>query len=197
MAKLYVKYGTMGSAKSTTLLTTAHQYQQQGKRVLLFKPVTDTRSSKGMIESRLGISKPCCDINSDVDIHLLVGSLENRNIDCILVDEAQFLTREQVKQLVKIVDNYNINVMCYCLKNTYIDGVIFEAVQELLYSANDISELKSVCECCNNKATHHLFLIDDEPVRDGEVIKVGDIKGSQRYMSVCRKCYYSYKKNEK
>ena len=126
MAKLYVKYGTMGAAKSTALLTTTHQYQQQGKRVLLFKPVTDTRSSKGMIESRWGIAKPCCDVSPDVDLNLLIGSLDDRNIDCILVDEAQFLTREQVKQLVKIVDNYNINVMCYCLKNTYLDGVMLK-----------------------------------------------------------------------
>ena len=196
-AKLYFKYGTMDSSKSLNLLATAHNYESQGKKVLLLKPNLDTRSKNGRIESRAGLSKQCIDIDKDTNLITLFRVL-NRTINdpyhCILVDESQFLTKVQVKQLAKIVDTYDIPVVAFGLKNSYIDSELFEGSQALLYYADKIEEIKTVCTCdgCNKKATMNLRIVDGEPVYNGEIINCGDTKpDSDYYIPVCRKHYYN------
>ena len=202
MAKLYVYYGAMNSGKSLNLLANVHTYEEQGKNVLLMKPSFDSRSGLGIIDSRVGISHNCFSFDDEEDIADIVSDYiidldikDKGTIDCIFIDEAQFMTREQVKQVVEIVDDYGINVICYGLKNSYVDGVIFDSMQELMYQANNIYEIKSSCQWCNSKATHHLRVVDGVPVRDGRQNIVGDVKGEDKYISCCRKHYYNPPEN--
>ena len=194
--KLYFKYGCMNSSKSLNLLATAHNYESQGKKVLLIKPTLDTRTDKGIIESRVGISKKCIDVDKDTNlINLFKMHIKyNDLIHCILIDEAQFLTKDQVKQLAKIVDTYDIPVLCYGLKNSYIESELFEGSQALLYYADKLEEIKTTCFCegCNSKATMNLRILNGEAVYNGEMINCGDTKPtSDYYMPVCRKHYYN------
>ena len=202
MGKLYLYTGCMNSGKSLNLLANVHTYEEQGKNVLLMKPSFDTRSGLGTIDSRIGICHNCFSFDDEENIADVVSDyikdLEIKGkgtIDCVFIDEAQFMTREQVKQVVKIVDDYEINVICYGLKNSYVDGVIFDSMQELIYQANNIYEIKSSCQWCNSKATHHLRVVDGVPIRDGRQNIVGDVKGGDRYISCCRKHYYNPPKN--
>lgn len=197
-AKLYYRHGTMGSSKSLNLLATAHNYESQGKKVLLLKPSIDTRSSNGFIESRAGLYAECIDIDKSSDLIsiflILNGTNKEEKYHCLLVDEAQFLTKYQVKQLSEIVDKFNIPIIAFGLKNSFIDGELFEGSQALLYYAEKIDEIKTVCSCsgCNKKATMNLRILDGKPVYDGEMIKCGDTKPtSDYYVPVCRKHYYN------
>lgn len=196
-AKLYFRYGAMGSSKTANLLMVAHNYESQGKKVLLIKPSLDTRSETQKIESRTGLCAECIDIDNTSNIRNIFLTLVNTNnfeYHAILVDEAQFLTKYQVKQLAKMVDTYNIPVIAYGLKNSYIDGELFEGSQALLYYSNKIEEIKTVCSCpeCNSKATMNLRILNGEAVYNGEMINCGDTKPtSDYYMPVCRKHYYN------
>ena len=194
MSKLYFRYSTMNSAKSLNLLAVAHNYKEQGKDVLLLKPSLDTRSPKGLIESRVGISMPCIDIDKDenlVELFRREDRVINNKFEAILVDEASFLTKEQVKQLAYIVDKFDIPCLTYGLKNSYIDGELFEGSQALLYYSDEVEEIKNVCHC-GRKATMNLRIVNGEPVYNGEIINCGDTKpDNDYYMPVCRKHYYN------
>lgn len=192
MAQLYFRYGTMNSGKTLQLLAVAHNYEEQNKPVLIFKPTIDTRSSKGKIESRIGISHDAIEIDKESDLFQIVYKL-TWTIDyaCILVDEAQFLTKPQVKDLADIVDLLGIPVIAYGLKNSYVDGELFEGSQALLYYADKIEEIKTICTFCNRKAIMNLRIVDDKPIYKGENIHVGDVKnGEDYYIPVCRKHYF-------
>jgi thymidine kinase len=194
--KLYFRYGCMDSSKSLNLLATAHNYETQGKRVVLLKPSLDIRSLSGKIESRAGLSKSCIDILQIDNISNIIGNIVHfeEKIHCILIDESQFLTSCQVKQLVRIIEHYNIPIICYGLKNSYIDGELFEGSQALLYYADKIEEIKTVCSCpnCNKKAIMNLRVLNGEPVYSGEVINCGDTEVSDDYyIPVCRKHYFN------
>lgn len=202
MAKLYFYYGAMSSNKSGNLLSNAHTYTEQGKRVLLLKPSFDTRSAEGHIESRSGIpsKKAICFTNED-NLYELVKShlaeytvtrthVGERKYDAILIDEVHFATKAQIRELVDVVDVLGINVITYGLKNSYIDGTIFDSIQELIYQCNAMYEIKSTCQFCNSKATHHLRMIGDKIIYNGEQNIVGDVVGEEKYLSVCRKHYY-------
>ena len=195
MAKLYFRYGAMNSGKSLDLLAVNHVYEEQGKKTLLFKPAIDTRSN--YIESRIGVKKSCYKINIGFNIEKYINNyvLSNKEkIDCILVDEAQFLTEEHVKQLSNISYKLDIPVICYGLKNTYIDGELFSGSKTLLYYADRIEEIKTTCELCNKKATMNLRVVNGIPVYNGDAIEIGDIKGENRYLSLCKEHYYNYNK---
>lgn len=191
MSKLYFRYGTMNSGKSLQLLAVAHNYEKQNKKVCLIKPSTDTRGSKCYIESRVGVFKPCISLDKDQDIFKC--DIDD-DVDCILIDEAQFLTKQQVRQLSRIAWSLSIPVICYGLRNTYVDGELFEGSAALLYYADTIEEIKTTCEYCNKKATMNLMLVDGSPVYKGDTIKIGDInedkKSKIKYQSVCKKHYY-------
>ena len=136
---------------------------------------------------------PCIDIDKDenlVELFRREDRVINNKFEAILVDEASFLTKEQVKQLAYIVDKFDIPCWTYGLKNSYIDGELFEGSQALLYYADEIEEIKNVCYC-GRKATMNLRIVNGEPVYNGEIINCGDTKpNSDYYMPVCRKHYY-------
>ena len=187
MAHLYFNYGTVASGKSTELLRVAHNYKIQGKKILTYCPAIDTRSGIGKIKSRLGMEKDVIPIEVDTDI-FKDAALE-RPV-CILVDEANFLTKEHVIQLAEIVDKLKIPVMAYGLKNTFASE-LFEGSYYLLIHADKIREIKTVCYYCDRKATHVLRIEDNKPVFAGDTIKV-DGDGCE-YTPVCRGCWFKRK----
>lgn len=192
MAKLYFYFGAMNSSKSANLLMNVYNYEQQNKNVLLLKPTFDVRSGEGLIKSRVGLQHKATEFN---DNNNLITIVENYKIingetpDCVFVDEVHFATKEHIKQLVSIVDDLEINVICYGLKNSYT-GELFDSIKVLLAEANSVYEIKSSCEFCNSKATHHLRVVDGKIIRGGEQNIVGDIQGEEKYISVCRKHWY-------
>ena len=192
-SKLYYRYSVMNSSKTANLIMVAHNYEEQGKKVLIFKPSLDTRSSVGKVESRVGISHDCIDIDKDFNIFKYIDNLpaSEKDISCILLDECNFITKKQAKELATICDYCNIPVIAYGLKNSYIDGELFEGSSALLYYADKIEEIKNVCVFCNSKATQNLRVLNGKPIYDGEVINCGDTKeGEDYYIPVCRKHYF-------
>lgn len=182
MAQLYFRYSTMNAGKSTEILKIAHNYEEQNKRALLFTPAIDDRYGRGKITSRMGLQREAHIIGPDTD---MVRLAQEEDPDCVLVDEGQFLTREQVVDLTRIVDELNIPVIVYGLKNDYRNH-LFSGSEALLLFADKIEEVKAVCWTCSKKATMLLKYKDGEPVGDGPQIEIG---GNDKYMSVCRKCY--------
>lgn len=193
MSKLYFYFGAMNSSKSASLLMNVHNYESQGKNVLILKPSKNIRDSEGVVSSRVGISHLAIEVSTDKNIvEILEQNNNSKKIDCIFVDEVHMFTVEQIRQLVYIVDKLNINIITYGLKNSYVSGKVFEPIQELLFQANSIYEIKSTCNFCNSKATHNLRVVDSKPVYDGEMINCGDTKPtSDYYIPVCRKHYYN------
>lgn len=194
MSKLYYRHGTLSSGKTLALLSANHNYEQQGKNTIIFKPSIDTRSAKGKVESRIGVSADCIDISKTFDIYKYVEAelIIKNNLSAVLVDEAQFLTTRQVEQLKDITTKLGIPVLAYGLKNTYKPNELFEGSIALLFWADKIEELKNVCECegCNRKATQNLYVVDGKPIYRGETVNIGDVVGEERYYSVCN---YHYK----
>ncbi|MEF3303995.1 thymidine kinase [Paenibacillus sp. GYB003] len=182
MAKLYFRYGAMNSGKSIEVLRTAHNYEEQGKRALLFTPAIDDRFGVGAVTSRIGIKKEAVVITAKLDMFKLA---ERERPDCILVDEAQFLTEGQVKALCDIVDELDIPVIAYGLRADF-QGKLFEGSYHLMALADKIEEVKTVCWRCRRKATMNMRCKDGVPVFEGEQIMIG---GNESYLPVCRKCY--------
>lgn len=194
MANLYFYHGVMGSSKSTELLTKVHKYEEQGKEVLLLKSSIDTRSKEGYVESRTGLKHKCGDIEKEYNFIKLFKSLseikESPTYSCIFIDEANFLTKEQVQQLRSVVDLFGIDVKCYGLKNTYIDGELFEGSQALLYYSDVIKEIDCTCQFCNRNAKMNLRVVNGEPTYNGDTIQVGDTEQSKEYYIPT--CHYHY-----
>lgn len=187
MSKLYFNYGAMNSGKSTALLQVAHNYEQQGMKVLIIKPAIDTKA-EDRVSSRLGIERK-------VDILLTKsGRIINEMKDvpnAILVDEAEFLTRKQVDELYAITKEYDVPVLCYGLRTDF-QSKGFEGATRLLELADDIKELKTICKC-GSKATHNLRLVNNVPTFVGKQVEI-DNQETVEYESVCGKCYLKLKK---
>ncbi|TBL78665.1 thymidine kinase [Paenibacillus thalictri] len=182
MAQLYFRYGTMNSGKSIDVLKVAHNYEEQGKKVLLFTPVVNNRDGVGKVASRIGMQKEGIVVDEQMDMVQLAAA-EKPN--CILVDEAQFLSKQQVLQLAEIVDALNIPVIAYGLRADFV-GDLFEGSYHLMALADKIEEIKTVCWFCDKKATMNMRCKDGIPVFEGEQIQIG---GNESYIPVCRKCY--------
>lgn len=179
MAKLYFYYSTMNAGKSTSLLQAAHNYAERGMSTLLFTARLDDRA-KGRIASRIGIESDAYRFDAQTDFWTLLSGAKTH---CILVDEAQFLSAAQVRQLARIVDEANIPVMCYGLRTDFL-GELFPGSAALLAWADTLSELKTIC-CCGKKATMVVRVSPDGVVeRTGQQIEIG---GNDRYVSLCRK----------
>lgn len=195
MAQLYFYYGAMQSSKSANLLMVAHNYRSQDKKVILMTPSIDDRSGVGVISSRTGMEEKAIPLGPEESVYsalkseLIDSNGDRKNIHCILVDEAQFLTAEQIKSLSIIVDSFNIPVMCYGLKNDFQNN-LFEGSETLLLYADKIIEIKTICakEECGKKAIMNLRLSDGKPVYEGSQIQIGD----EEYVPVCRKHYFDY-----
>ena len=179
MAKLYFYYSTMNAGKSTALLQAAHNYAERGLSTLLFTARLDDRVG-GQIASRIGIEKDADKFDARTDFwELLAGTSTN----CVLIDEAQFLSKAQVRQLARLVDEANIPVMCYGLRTDF-RGELFPGSAALLAWADTLSELKTIC-CCGRKATMVVRVSPSGTVeRTGEQVEIG---GNERYVSLCRK----------
>lgn len=182
MAQLYFRYSTMNAGKSTEILKIAHNYEEQNKKVLLFTPSIDDRYGKGKIVSRMGFERDVKTIDTKIDMFKLA---EKTLPDCILIDEGQFLSRTQVIDLTKIVDQLNIPVIVYGLKNDFRNH-LFSGSEALLLFADKIEEVKAVCWYCSKKATMLLKFKEGKPVDKGAQIEIG---GNDKYVSVCRRCY--------
>ncbi|RLK64192.1 thymidine kinase [Atopobacter sp. AH10] len=184
MAQLYFKYGAMNSGKSIDILKVAHNYEEQAKPVLLMTSHVDTRTGRGKIASRIGIERDAVVIDEETDIVQIVKDLPHK-IYCLILDEAQFLSKKHVHQLAQVVDELRIPVMAYGLKNDFQNN-LFEGSRELLLFADKIEEIKTICWFCPKKATMNLRMADGRPVYTGEQIQIG---GNESYWPVCRKHY--------
>jgi len=177
MAKLYFYYSTMNAGKTTVLLQSAHNYRERGMKPLLFTPALDNRHKTGVIKSRIGLEAEAIAFESEDDLFSRVKQqLEQENIHCVLVDEAQFLTREQVYQLSEVVDRLGIPVLDF-------QGELFPGSHYLLAWADRLEELKTICHT-GKKATM-VVRVDDAgyALREGSQVEVG---GNERYVSVSR-----------
>lgn len=185
MAKLHFYYSAMNAGKSTVLLQSSYNYNERGMDTLLYTPMIDDRFGKGKIASRIGLESNAISIDKNFDIFISVKKecAQNTNIKCVLVDEAQFLTKKQVEQLTHVCDFLNIPVLTYGIRSDF-RGDPFEGSTYLLAWADSIIEIKTICHC-GKKATMNLRM--DE---NGKVVSEGaqvDIGGNEKYISTCRK----------
>ncbi len=191
MAKLYFRYGAMNSGKTTALIQVAHNYQERGMKTCIVKPGIDSKA-EDLILSRLDVSRKVdilLDTTDSMFERLDNCKLKNSKIHCILVDEAQFLTKEQVLQLFQIAVLKNIPVICFGLRTDFLlNG--FEGSKELLLLAHSIEELKTICKC-GRKAVANGRKINGEFVFQGDQVAI-DGKENVEYESVCAQCYYQY-----
>ena len=185
-SKLYWIYATMNSGKSLQLMSVAHNMDERNVPSLTIKPEIDTCDGENQIYSRIGISRPCITFSPDENLYELVKSQENINeLKWIFVDEAQFLTEEQVDQLSYVVDIFDINVMCYGLRTDF-KSKLFPGSKRLFELADTIEEIKSTCNCGNKT------IINARVDKDGNVMSNGPqtlVGGDDRYVSMCRKCW--------
>ena len=184
MAKLYFYYSAMNAGKTTTLLQSAHNYRERGMRAAILTPRLDHRAGVGRVASRIGLSSEAVAFDRGEDLLARVRSLVDAagGLDCVLVDEAQFLSRAQVWQLSEVVDALRIPVLCYGLRTDF-RGELFEGSQHLLAWADELSEIKTICHT-GKKATMTVR-VDDQgyAVQDGPQVEIG---GNERYVSVSR-----------
>jgi thymidine kinase len=179
VAKLYFYYSTMNAGKSTALLQAAHNYTERGMTVRLFTALIDHRSG-AMIQSRIGIGKDAETFTPETDF---IAIAAGPRIDCLFIDESQFLTPHQIEQLADVVDSANIPVMCYGLRTDFL-GNLFPGSAKLLAWADTLAELKTIC-FCGRKATMVVRVNAEGRVeRAGEQVEIG---GNERYVSLCRK----------
>ena len=179
MAKLYFRYGAMGSSKTANAIMVQYNYQERGQNALMLKPRLDHRDGERIVGSRSGLSAPCRYIEELDDIDL-------SGCNCIIVDEAQFLTKAQVQQLVDLVDNRDIPVICYGLRADF-QGNLFEGSTWLMAWADTVEEIKTVC-WCGRKATFNARVMNGRVVKSGEQILLG---GNESYVALCRKHWAS------
>ena len=185
MAQLFYKHGAMNSGKSIEILKVAHNYEEQNKPVLIFTSGIDDRDEVGVISSRIGLRRPAIAVFDDTDMYEIVKN-HNEKLYCVLVDEVQFLKKEHVIQLTRIVDELDIPVMGFGLKNDF-QNELFEGSRYMLTYADKIEEMKTICWFCHKKATMNLRVDENKkPVRAGDQIQIG---GNDRYYPVCRKCH--------
>lgn len=184
MAKLHFLYSVMNAGKTTHLLQVRHNYIENGGNVLLFTSPIDDRFGVGKVRSRIGIEADATILRRDEDVGAIVAAEHARKkVTVVLIDEAQFMTADQVRQLAWIVDELKIPVMAYGLKNNVYGTLFSDAIVAMMALADDFQEIKQLCHC-GRKATMILkFDPNGEPVRSGPVIEIG---GESRYVSVCR-----------
>lgn len=191
MAKVYFYYSAMNAGKSTVLLQSSYNYHERGMRTLLFMPAIDTRAGLGRVKSRIGLEAEAITLQLDDNIFTHVytehttprGGTEPQAVACVLIDEAQFLTRRQVEQVTDIADQLNIPVLCYGLRTDF-QAQLFPGSAALLALADSLIELKTICHC-GRKATMNLRIgPDGRGVQEGEQVEIG---GNDRYVAMCRR----------
>ena len=179
MAKLYFRYGAMGSSKSANAVMVRFNYLERGQNCVMLKPRLDTRDGERVVMSRCGLNAPCYYVEE-------LDSLKLDGVKCVIVDEAQFLTKAQVEKLVSIADEMDIPVIAYGLRADF-RGELFEGSYWLLAWADSIEEIKTVC-WCGKKATYNARLLGGKVIKTGEQIVLG---GNESYVALCRKHWKS------
>lgn len=186
MAQVYFYYSAMNAGKSTSLLQSSYNYHERGMNTLLLTPAIDKRSGSTQIASRIGLSAEALVFEKSTDLLALIRQLHaEKTIHCVLIDEAQFLARDQVEQLCDAADIENIPILCYGLRTDF-QGKLFEGSEALLGWADNLIELKTICHC-GSKATMNLRMdAEGQAIRSGAQIEIG---GNERYVALCRRCY--------
>lgn len=191
MAKLYFKYGVMGSSKTAQALITKFNYEERGMKVWLIKPQTDSRDGEGLLKSRAGLSAPAYVLPYKENVYESYHKLKE-TVDVIIVDECQFISEEQVDQLSMLVIDYNIPVLCFGLRADFRTKM-FPGSKRLMEIADSITEIKTVCSC-GRKATVNVRLDSNgRIITEGEQILVG---GNDRYTSMCYQCFINKQKEQ-
>lgn len=193
MAQLFFHYGTMSSGKTLEILKDAHNYEAQGRKIVLMTSGVDNRSGVGTVSSRIGLHRKAIPIEHDMDIFAYIEKINDQEkklgdgpIACVFVDEAQFLERHHVFECARIVDELSIPVMAFGLKNDFQNN-LFEGSKNLLIVADKINEIKTICHYCGRKATMNLRIHEGKPVYEGEQVQIG---GDESYYPVCRFHYF-------
>jgi len=184
LAKLFFYYSTMNAGKSTILLQSSYNYRERGMHTLVLSPVVDDRFGIGKVSSRIGLQTESIAFSPSENLFRLIQKEHAlRTVHCVLIDESQFLTKMQVRQLSDVCDELDVPVLAYGLRTDF-QGNLFEGSQQLMAWADSLNEVKTICHC-GRKATMVLRIDSSgKPVRDGEQIQIG---GNERYVSVCRK----------
>ena len=183
MAKLYFKYGAMGSSKSANALITKFNYEERGMRVWLIKPSTDTRDGAGIIASRIGLSAKADIISHEESIIALLDKMSG--IDVIITDECQFFTPEQIDELREIVNFRNIPVLCFGLRTDFMTH-LFPGSRRLLEIADSITEIKTICSCGAKAIVNARIDSDGHVITSGSQVFIG---GNDSYVAMCHKCW--------
>lgn len=193
MSKLYFRYGAMNSGKSTHLMQVAHNYEERGMKIVLIKPAVD-KKGEDKIVSRLGVERKTDMLISNEDniLERIQERLKTHSMDCIIVDEVQFLKSYHIDQLFEIAVSYDIPVICYGLRTDFqMNG--FEGSSRLLLLAHSIEEMKTICTC-GRKAILNGRKINGKFIFEGEQVAIDD-GGEVEYESLCGECYFKYKNN--
>ena len=178
----------MGSAKTALLLTQAYNFEERGLNYLCMKPIIDNRENNNVIRSRIGIERECTWIYPDMNIYEYVKNLYEETLvmkDWILVDEAQFLSAEQIDELARIVDDFGTNVVCYGLRTDF-QSHLFEGSRRLFELADTVEEIKSTCACGRKTSINVRIDGHGNIVTDGNQVEIG---GDDRYIAMCRSCW--------
>ncbi|QIR14087.1 thymidine kinase [Shewanella aestuarii] len=189
MAQLYFYYSAMNAGKSTSLLQSSYNYRERGMHTVVMTASIDDRYGVGKVASRIGIETAAQVFSSDDNlIDIIKASHEQQHIHCLLIDESQFLSKEQVKQLTYVVDHFDIPVLCYGLRSDF-QGELFTGSQYLLAWADKLVELKTICHC--GRKANMVVRLDGEgmPMKEGEQVAIG---GNETYESVCRKHFREF-----
>lgn len=182
MAKLYFKYGTMGSSKTAQALITKFNYEERGMKTVLIKPSVDTRDGKNICKSRIGLSAEALTVNKSVNLFKLIRDMK---VDVVIVDECQFLTEDQVDQLADVVMEMDIPVLCFGLRADF-QTHLFPGSKRLFEIADSITEIKYICECGNKAVVNARLDENGRVVTEGSQVLIG---GNDRYVAMCRKCW--------
>ena len=187
MAKLYFYYSAMNAGKTTTLLQSSYNYHERGMDTLLFTPIIDDRVAAGTIASRIGLTKDAIPFDRSFNFFdYIQEKLSTMNkLKCILIDEAQFMSKEQVNQLAQVVDQLKLPVLTYGLRTDFL-GSTFEGSHHLLALSDELIEIKTICHCGSKAIMNARLDGKGHMVREGEQIHIG---GNDRYIALCRKHY--------
>ena len=185
MAKLYFKYGAMGSSKTAQALITKYNYEENDMKVWLLKPSADTRDGVNILRSRIGLQAEVEIASPEVDIYRRYQEGFAGNCDAVIVDECQFLTPEQIDQLRAIVDDYNVPVMCFGLRTDF-QTKLFPGSRRLMELADAIQEIKTICDCSAKATVNARIDADGYIVTEGAQVVLG---GNDSYIAMCHRCY--------
>ena len=184
MAKLYFKYGAMGSSKTAQALITKYNYEENDMSVWLMKPGTDTRDGASVVKSRIGLKAEAQIITPELDVYEIYRAEHDGKVDAVIVDECQFFTVEQINQLRAIVDDFNVPVMCFGLRTDF-QTHLFPGSRRLMEVADTIQEIKTICDC-GAKATVNARISGGYIVTEGAQVVLG---GNDSYIAMCHRCY--------